>query len=655
VGELYYDTTTNTLYYWNGTTWVSAVAIGGGTPPTRTVLAAAGSGTYTPPNGCRAILVECLGGGGTGGQAQTGSSAVYAAGSGGNGGNYAAKLIQGPASSYAYTVGAGGAAIVGGTASSNNGGDTSFGASVCVAKGGQGGAPDQLGGTGYRTTSAYGPQAGDVGDLILKGFLGEPGQLMPGGTLAIGGKGGMPAGPYAGGYPGQQLFVSGNSGGGGNLVGPNAYGCGSSGSVAGQFSGAATNVAAGGGGLIVITEYYGNVGGGAPTRTVLAGSGTYLLPQGCTAVLVECIGGGGGGGGTAATGAGATADGAGGGGGAYAAKLIQNPSTSYTYTVGAAGAGTSNAAGGNGGNTSFGASLVVAAGGAGGDNSGSISNTSATSATNGGLGGASGSVGDVVQPGQPGDGTLAPMGTVAYGGAGGASGSGSGGARGSRTASVAAGTAATGYGGGGSGAAAAASQAAQAGGNGAPGTIIVTEFYPGAGGVRVFSQDWSVGPPSNPQNGDVWYATNVDGNGVVWQFRYNATSASAYKWEFIGGPDLTTGQQAGKQLGVANAWAQVASVALGRAGDYNVYAAGQFNLYPGNGLRYAGIGHSSGPTWSYQNGWTYTGGVYDTFAGWNRITGIPAGASAICGGFTTVDSRDALYTITMAVHPIRVS
>ena len=27
-------------------------------------------------------------------------------------------------------------------------------------------------------------------------------------------------------------------------------------------------------------------------------------------------------------------------------------------------------------------------------------------------------------------------------------------------------------------------------------------------------------------------------NGIIWSFRYNAASASAYKWEFVGGPPL---------------------------------------------------------------------------------------------------------------------
>lgn len=52
---------------------------------------------------------------------------------------------------------------------------------------------------------------------------------------------------------------------------------------------------------------------------------------------------------------------------------------------------------------------------------------------------------------------------------------------------------------------------------------------------KTTTSDFSSGPPSNPSTGDIWIASNVDANGTRWQFQYNAGSASAYKWEFIGG------------------------------------------------------------------------------------------------------------------------
>lgn len=45
--------------------------------------------------------------------------------------------------------------------------------------------------------------------------------------------------------------------------------------------------------------------------------------------------------------------------------------------------------------------------------------------------------------------------------------------------------------------------------------------------------------PTNPVDGQEVYLQVDATNGVMWHLRYRAASASAYKWEFIGGPPLT--------------------------------------------------------------------------------------------------------------------
>ena len=225
------------------------------THPTRQIFTS-GSGTYTTPANCLAILVECLGGGATGGQAQTGSTTGTCVGSGGNGGMFAVKLIITPTATYAYSVGAGGAALVGGTMSHNNGGDTTFGGSIVVAKGGAGGTLDgQTGHTGPFATNPPANQSGSIGDLIIPGGFGGQGKLFSNGGWAEGGAGGRGGGPYGGDGAPAALNGTGASTNGNSTTAGN-YGAASSGSIAGPFSGGATNVQAGQGGIIVVTEYY---------------------------------------------------------------------------------------------------------------------------------------------------------------------------------------------------------------------------------------------------------------------------------------------------------------------------------------------------------------------------------------------------------------
>jgi hypothetical protein len=94
----------------------------------------------------------------------------------------------------------------------------------------------------------------------------------------------------------------------------------------------------------------------------------------------------------------------------------------------------------------------------------------------------------------------------------------------------------------------------------------------GLWGTRAIASAISGGPPAGAVDGDIWIATGVGANGENWQFRYNAGSSSAYKWEFIGGPDLESGPQGSL---TTSAVAQVdltggPTIAIPRAGDYIV-------------------------------------------------------------------------------------
>jgi hypothetical protein len=216
-----------------------------------------------------------------------------------------------------------------------------------------------------------------------------------------------------------------------------------------------------------------SVGRYLSTTVILTGTTTYTTPAGCTSIFVRVQAGGGGGGGC--TSLAAAAVGAGGGGaGGYAEKTFAvTPNTAYTCAVGAAGAGVSNAAGNNGGNSTFavGATTVTAFGGTGGP-----IGTAATTlvARGGGAGGVVSTNGDVNGGGMPGNYgvTLIVATPIVASGCGGSSDFGSGGLG---LVAVGNGNNANGFGAGGGGSATGAS-AVRTGGNGTAGVIIVDAY-----------------------------------------------------------------------------------------------------------------------------------------------------------------------------------
>ena len=218
---------------------------------------------------------------------------------------------------------------------------------------------------------------------------------------------------------------------------------------------------------------------------ITSGTAATFTPQASTkSMQVFCLGGGASGGATNNAGLSAFAAGIGGGSGAWCSKYYDTVSGTYTYTVGAGGVGatTAGAAGGVGGNTTFGA--LTAPGGDYRDSAGILAGTNlATNFTTGriaggGLGGAVATGGDINAAGTAGDAPIVKSTTTATShtsGQGANSPYGTGGAAYTTAGTASAGANATGYGAGGSGGKD-INTGVQPGGNGSGGLILVWEY-----------------------------------------------------------------------------------------------------------------------------------------------------------------------------------
>ena len=191
--------------------------------------------TYTRPAGITSILVEVVGGGGGGGGILGAASSASGAGGGGSGG-YARLWVAAAASSYTYTVGAGGAGGVAGNNAGSTGGTTTFSASSLQATGG-------VGGTG----SAAIPAAGSSINLGGAAGVGSNGDINSQGTGGF--FGGSVNGNILPGSSGSSLY-------GGGAKGISAAG-GNYGGGGGGAGGTTVSVAGGAGsaGIIIVWEY----------------------------------------------------------------------------------------------------------------------------------------------------------------------------------------------------------------------------------------------------------------------------------------------------------------------------------------------------------------------------------------------------------------
>jgi hypothetical protein len=250
VGAMYYNSNLGKFRCYQGSAWTNCVATGLASYQVLTSTTA--NQTYTTPANTKAIMVEMVGAGAAGGSGLTTASDAAAA-SGGGAGGYSRKIIVGPASTYLYTIGPGGAA--GGTGSNNGGVPTQAtcfgtGATACTgplitcaaeASGGVFMVPNT---SNAGTTGGPGGVCSS-GDVNTTGAAGQNGSRWSGTAALSGGGGGT-------------MFGSGGSGiglqGTGVTAGSTVYGAGGGGGVM-IGGGASVNGGAGAQGVIIVWEF----------------------------------------------------------------------------------------------------------------------------------------------------------------------------------------------------------------------------------------------------------------------------------------------------------------------------------------------------------------------------------------------------------------
>lgn len=205
------------------------------------------SGTYTPTEGARYVIVEAVGGGGGGGGCSSTTSDNAAVSGGGASGSYIkAKFdIASIGDTVEITIGAGGVGGIGGRAG-GAGGDTKLGA-LATATGGKGGTSSTS-----PASSAFIAVGGAPGSIPIGGNLisslgsrGGAGLFFNSSTGAVGGDGAP-----------SQYGGSGIGSGSSGTTGTNGSGYGSGGGGnARQPSSGAVNGYNGAKGILIIYEY----------------------------------------------------------------------------------------------------------------------------------------------------------------------------------------------------------------------------------------------------------------------------------------------------------------------------------------------------------------------------------------------------------------
>lgn len=183
-----------------------------------------------------------------------------------------------------------------------------------------------------------------------------------------------------------------------------------------------------------------------------------------------------------------------------------------------------------------------------------------------------------------------------------------------------------------------------------------------AGSVFSTTSAWSGGPPGSPVDNQIWYAESVDSLGTQWTFRYNAGSASSFKWEFAGGPFMrasvaTSESTSGTTFGDLTTVGP--SLALVRAGDWQIWWGALAQTTVNGSDSSMGYALSGGTTLAANNPVVYAyvpGGQHNTAGMMTDLkTGIAAATTATAKYKTSTAGTASFQNRWISAQPLRIA
>jgi hypothetical protein len=176
--------------------------------------------------------------------------------------------------------------------------------------------------------------------------------------------------------------------------------------------------------------------------------------------------------------------------------------------------------------------------------------------------------------------------------------------------------------------------------------------------------------PSNPVDGAEVYFLADATNGIIWHLRYRAASASAYKWEFLGGPKLYA-EWAGAQgahylppaygsfVSIPASKTQITPLPL--AGDYMAQYGYALQADPVGLSCFGGLFDQAGASLvDYFRAWTSHDATFAKQTPYTekKLTGRPAGSTVelkVQANRSGANNQNAyFYHAALSLQPIRV-